>query len=96
MPLAGLSFAGTGEDNASFLLVVVEKKKKMWYPSGVHGKARIVGYILQSAAPTGLRGSGGVPGRLEGARFVPNISNNLTFILSLSRLKVKRMLNNGR
>ena len=48
MPLAGLSFAGTGEDNASFLLVVVEKKKKMWYPSGVHGKARIVGYVLQS------------------------------------------------
>ena len=23
------------------------------YPSGVHGKARIVGYVLQSAAPTG-------------------------------------------
>ena len=51
MPLAGLSFAGTGEDNASFLLVVVEKKKKMWYPSGVHGKARIVGYLsVQSEA----------------------------------------------
>jgi len=23
------------------------------YPSGVHGKARVVGYVLQSAAPTG-------------------------------------------
>jgi hypothetical protein len=23
------------------------------YPSGVHGKARFVGYVLQSAAPTG-------------------------------------------